>query len=488
MITTKHRFINVLALSVVVLLSACAAGAAEKATPAKSDPVIELGAPFTDNAILQQKMKIPVWGTSTPGAKVRVKFADQTKTTVANDDGKWKVTLDPTPADKLSSLNKAPKGRSLTIVAEHGDKKATITLKNILIGEVWLCSGQSNMAGRFGRDPYPRGSLAKADYPALRRLDDGAWIICTPKTTGRFSRVGFCFARRVQRELMIPVGVLIAATGGSPIESWMRTVPKDLQNPKHKRAPGKPRRVTNYESKIEPLVGYAMRGALWYQGEGNASDGREYFLKMQSMIGDWRKSWSQGDFSFYFVQIASIGASSKDKPMGGDGRAKIRNAQLEAMTIKNTGMVVAIDVGAVREHPLNKYDVGIRLSRWALHKDYGRAKLVPSGPIYKSCKIEGSSIRVSFDYAKNGLMLASKASYVPAKPTPGATMPWLSIQDKGGKWYWAEGKLDGSDLIVFNKNVKEPIAVRYAYTQYPAGCNLYNTDGLPASPFSTCGY
>jgi len=391
-------------------------------------------------------------------------------------------------ADKLDSLHKAPKGRTLTIVTELDGKKASKSFTDILIGEVWLCSGQSNMAGRFGRDPYPKGSLAKADYPALRRLEGGEWIISTPETAGRFSRVGFCFARKVQREIMVPVGLLIAATGGSPIESWMRTIPQDLQNPKHKRPAGTPRRKTNYETKIAPLVGYAMRGALWYQGEGNAKDGREYFLKMQSMIGDWRTSWGQGDFPFYFVQIASIGSSPKDTPAGGDGRAKIRNAQLEAMTIKNTGMVVTIDVGAVREHPLNKYDVGIRLARWALHKDYGQKDLVPSGPIYKSHKIQGATIRVSFDYAQNGLMLASKASYVPAKPTPGARIPWLSIQAKGGTWYWAEGQLDGSDLVVSNKNVKEPIAVRYAYTQYPAGCNLYNTDGLPASPFSTCGY
>ena len=453
---------------------------------AEDTAAIELGAPFVDNAILQQQIPVPVWGTSPPGATVTVTFGTQKKTTVAKDDGRWKVALDPMPADKLSSVNKTPKGRSLKIVSELGNKKSSKTLSNILIGEVWLCSGQSNMAGRFRKDPYPRGSLAKADYPALRRLEDGEWIISTPETAGRFSRVGFCFARKVQREIMVPVGVLIAATGGSSIESWMRTIPPDLQSDRHKRDTAKPRRVTNYESKIAPLVGYGMRGSLWYQGEGNANDGREYFLKMQSMIGDWRKSWGQGDFPFYFVQIASIGNSPIDKPIGGDGRARIRNAQLEALTIKNTGMAVAIDVGSVREHPLNKYDLGIRLARWALHRDYGQKDLVPSGPIYRSHKIEGSAIR--FDYAQNGLMLATKPSYVPPKPTPGAKMPWLSIQARDGTWHWADGKLDGSDLIVSSKDVKEPIAVRYAYTQYPSGCNLYNKDGLPASPFSTCGY
>jgi sialate O-acetylesterase len=290
-----------MALTVMAVLIACLtlnAGAKDpSAQPAK--PAIEIGAAFGDNAILQRGMKVPVWGTSIPGTKVTVTLGRQTKTAVVKADGRWRVTLDPMAADKLSSVNKAPKGRSLTIVGELDGKKTTITLKNILIGEVWLCSGQSNMAGRFGRDPYPKGSLAKADYPALRRLEGGEWIISTPETAGRFSRVGFCFARKVQRELMAPVGLMIAATGGSPIEAWMRTIPKDLQRPKHKRDIGKHRRKTNYETKIAPLVGYAMRGALWYQGEGNARDGREYFLKMQSMIGDWRKSWGQGDFSFY---------------------------------------------------------------------------------------------------------------------------------------------------------------------------------------------
>jgi sialate O-acetylesterase len=209
---------------------------------------------------------------------------------------------------------------------------------------------------------------------------------------------------------------------------------------------------------------------------------------MQSMIGDWRQSWGLGDFPFYFVQIASIGTSPEDNPGGGDGRARIRNAQLEALTVKNTGMAVAIDVGAPKEHPLNKYDVGMRLARWALHKDYGQQALVPSGPIYRDHKIEGASIRVRFDYARNGLMLASKAAYLPPKPTPGVEIPWLAIQAKDGSWHWAQGKIDGSDLLVSSKEVAAPVAVRYAYTQQPVGFNFYNKDGLPASPFSTGGY
>jgi sialate O-acetylesterase len=462
--------------------------AEESANESSPQPTLEArcALPFGDNAIFQQNMPIPVWGWSLPGAEVTVTFDRQKKSTVAGNDGAWRMTLDPLPADKLSSVNEAPAGKDLTILSKLGGKEAGKSFSNILIGEVWLCSGQSNMAGRFGRVPYPPGSLAEANFPALRNLEE-QWTISTPETAGRFSRVAFCFARKLQAELMVPVGLMTSATGGSPIESW-------LSSPWHETEQAtaaekaKPRLAANYETKIAPIVGYAMRGAIWYQGEGNEKDGRHYFPKMQALIGGWRKVWAQGDFPFYFVQIASIGKSPEDQPAGGDGRAEIRNAQLQALTSGHTGMAVTIDIGAVHEHPLNKYDVGLRLARWALHNDYGRKDLIPSGPLYKSQKIEGATIRVSFDHAQNGLMLAKKEEYLPPVPTPGAAMPWLSIQSKDGSWHWANGEIDGSDLIVSNKDVLEPVAVRYGYTQYPVGCNLYNKDGLPASPFTTCGY
>lgn len=441
---------------------------------------------FGDNAIFQQNMPIPVWGWSLPGAKVDVTFDSQKKSTIAGEDGAWKVTLDALPADKLTSVNEAPAGRTLGIVTSHGGKDATKTFSNILIGEVWLCSGQSNMGGPLRMGPYPPGTIQDANYPALRDLRE-QWIVSTPETAARFSRVAFCFAREIQRKLMVPVGLMTSATGGSPIESW-------LSSPWHESKHATPAEKaklslpTNYETKIAHIVGHAMRGALWYQGEGNEKDGRHYEPKMRALIDGWRKVWNQGDFPFYFVQISSIGKSPEDQPAGGDGRAEIRNAQLQTLDMKNTGMAVTIDIGAEKEHPINKYDVGLRLARWALHNDYGQKDLVPSGPLYKSHKIEGNTIRVSFDHAQNGLMLAKKEGYEPPVPTPGAPMPWLSIQAKDGTWHWADGKFDGADLLVSNIDVKDPVAVRYAYTQYPLGCNLYNKDGLPASPFTTCGY
>jgi sialate O-acetylesterase len=462
--------------------------AAETGSATPDKPVFALGNPFVDNAIFQQQMEVPIWGTAKPGTKVRVTLGEHTGTGVAKADGTWRVMLPAMKADALTSVNTAPKGRSMTVVATQGKATQTLEIKNTLIGEVWLCSGQSNMAGPLKMGPWPPGTIKNANYPALRQWRDDKWILCTPETSRVFSRVAFCFARKIQSEKKVPFALLMAATGGSPIEAWMREVPEALQSDKHKQGLKRSKRKTNYETKIMPVIGYAIRGALWYQGEANAKEGREYFQKMKSMISDWRASWGQGDFPFYFVQIASIGESAEDKPQMGDGRAKIRNAQLEALTLNNTGMAVTIDIGAVREHPVNKYDVGLRLARWARHHQYGEKALVPSGPIYKGHKVEGATIRVSFNYTGAGLMLANKKGYEPAKPTPGVKMPWLSIQDKDGTWHWAQGKFDGSDLIVWSDQVKAPVAVRYAYTQYPLGCNLYNKDGLPASPFSTSGY
>ena len=180
---------------------------------------------------------------------------------------------------------------------------------------------------------------------------------------------------------MVPIGLAMASVGGSRIELWMPEIPEEVYgtlDEKLKEYLG--RQKTHFETFIRPFLGFGIRGALWYQGEGNDKEGQEYFTKMETLIKDWRRLWGQGDFPFYFVQIASIGSSEGISPEMGDGRARIRNAQLEAMKISNTGMAVTIDIGAVKEHPVNKYDVGLRLARWALRNEYGKKELVPSGP------------------------------------------------------------------------------------------------------------
>jgi sialate O-acetylesterase len=448
----------------------------------KEQPPLELaprlGRPFGNDAIFQQNMPVPVWGWTLPGANVQVTFEDQKHVTKAGADGRFEVKLDAMAADKLKSVNDAPAGRTLTVLTRAGGKQQQKQCSNILIGEVWLCSGQSNMSVKFGNNFYPKNSKKDADYPALRFLET-EWTVSTPKTCGRCYSISFIFGRKLQSELLVPIGLMNAAVAGTGIDGWQYVAPGD---------PPIKTKYQNFIPKIEPLVGHAMRGALWYQGEANVKDGKDYLPKMKQLIKGWRGVWNQGDYPFYFVQLASMGKSPTDQPAGGDGRAGIRNAQFEALAIPNTGMAVAIDIGEKKEHPYNKYDVGLRLAYWALHYDYGKKEVVPSGPLYKGHKIEDSTIRVKFDYAEHGLMLANKDRFEPPVPTPDAAMPWLAIQAKDGTWHWAEGKIDGCDLIVSSKMVAEPVAVRYGYTQFPVGCNLYNKDGLPASPFSTSGY
>lgn len=454
--------------------------AAELATDfPKPPPPLELaprmGRPFSENAVFQQQMPIPVWGWTLPDADISVSFDQQKRTAKAGKDGRFEVKFDGMPADKLKSPNDAPAGHTLKVTTRSGGKQETKTFSNILIGEVWLCSGQSNMAVKY----QSKGIDLDPERPALRFLEDD-WAASSRNTCGRCYAVSYVFGHKLQSELLVPVGLMNAAVSGTGIEGWWYVAPGD---------PPTPTKYQNYMPKIEPLVGHAMRGTLWYQGEANEKQGKDYLPMLKKLIDGWRGAWKQGDFPFYIVQLSTIGESPADKPQGGDGRAAIRNAQLEALTtIQNTGLAVTIDIGEKKEHPKNKYDVGLRLAAWALNKAYEKKDVMPSGPLYKSHVVEANKIRVKFEHAQHGLMLAKKEGYEPPVPTPDAPMPWLSIQSKDGTWHWAEGKIDGSDLIVSCKDVKNPIAVRYAYTQHPIGCNFYNKDGLPASPFSTCGY
>lgn len=479
---TRHHFALTAALGFLALCLSATGPliGAELATDFPKPPIpLELvprmGRPFGDNAVFQQQMPIPVWGWTLPGAEISVSLDQQKRSTKAGEDGRFEVKFDAMPADKLKSVDDVPAGHTLTVVSRFGGKEETKTFSNILIGEVWLCSGQSNMAVKYNA----RGTNLDPKRPALRFLDE-AWSVSAADTRGRCYSISYVFGHKLQGELLVPVGLMNAAVAGTGIEGWWYVAPGD---------PPTPTKYQCYMPKIEPLVGHAMRGALWYQGEANEKQGKGYLPMLKRLIDGWRGAWKQGDFPFYIVQLSTIGESPADKPQGGDGRAAIRNAQLEALTtISNTGLAVTIDIGEKKEHPKNKYDVGLRLAAWALNKAYGKKDVVPSGPLYKSHVIEGATIRVKFDCAEHGLMLAKKEDYEPPVPTPDAPMPWLSIQAKDGTWHWAEGRIDGSDLRVSSKTVSEPTAVRYAYTQHPAGCNLYNKDGLPASPFSTCGY
>lgn len=437
------------------------------------------GTPFLDNAVLQQQIPVPVWGSAQPEAKVTVAFKGQKKTVIAQKDGAWKVVLDPMVAGRLASVNEVPVGEVMTVTFEKDGVKSERTIRNVIIGDVWFCAGQSNMAGAIRTNKkghYPEDTVEKANYPSLRQFQTGdkEWVVCSPDTAPVFKRTAFYFARRVQQDALVPIGLMAAAVGGSNIDSWLNQEPY---------ATGK-----NYSTLVTPLVGYGIRGAIWYQGESNEKDGRGYQPKLESLITGWRKAWGQGDFPFHYVQLPGIGSSSVENPAGGDGRAEIRQAFVEALRLKNTGLAVTIDVGAPGEHPPNKYDTGERLARSVLQRVYG-LKDITACPLYSKHRIEGRAIRVSFDEnVRNGLIVAKKDGFPPPVPQPGAAVQWLSIQAKDGTWHWAEGKIDGVELVVSSKEVAEPVAVRYAYTQHPQGNLLYNKEGQPVGPFSTIGY
>lgn len=463
-----------LVASMVLLPIFCVAQA-----PVDAPPQVGFGAPFLDNAVLQQQIPVPVWGHAQPEAKVTVVFKGQRQTVTAGKDGSWHVVLEPMTAERLKSVNDAPAGETMTATIEKDGTKSDHTIRNVIMGDVWFCAGQSNMAGGLRSNTkghYPEDTLAKANYPALRQFqgDDASWIVCAPDTAPAFKRTAFYFARRLQQDALVPIGLIATAVGGSNIDSWLNQQPY---------ATG-----ANYTKLVAPLVGYGIRGAIWYQGESNEKDRRGYQPKLESLITGWRKAWNQGDFPFHYVQLPGIGSSSVENPAGGDGRAEIRQAFMEALRVKNTGLAVTIDVGAPGEHPPNKYDTGERLARSVLQKVYG-LKEITACPLYLKHTIEGASIRVTFDEnARNGLMVAKKEGFPPPVPQPDAAIQWLSIQSKDGTWHWAKGRIDGAELIVSSEDVAEPVAVRYAYTQHPQGHLLYNKEGQPVGPFSTSGY
>ncbi len=476
--TSFNGVLAALLLAIGCLGDAFAADSVDAGKPAQT-LAGELGLPFRDNMVLQRDIKVPIWGTSLPGSKVSVVFEGQTKSVDAGGDGSWRVVLDPLIAVRLTSVNESPVGKAMTITCESGGQKAVKTIENILVGDVWLCAGQSNMAGRMKRaghpKNYPTNSVNLADYPALRHFSvpEDKWLVCSPETSVVISRVSFFFARRVQRDALVPMGLIVTAVGGSSIESWLNQAPYSTGG--------------NYTKLLSPFVGFGIRGALWYQGESNEKDRRAYQPKLESLITGWRKAWQQGDFPVHFVQLPGIGTSTLENPAGGEGRAEIRQAYFNTLAVKNTGMAVTIDVGAKGEHPPNKYDTGVRLARSVLQTVYG-FKDLSACPLYTGHVIKGNTVRISFDNSKSGLMVAAKDGFLPPTPRPKAGLQWLSIQAKDGGWHWAVGQIDGSELIVSSKEVNEPIAVRYAYTQHPSGNLLYNKDGQPVSPFSTCGY
>jgi sialate O-acetylesterase len=433
--------------------------------PALGD--VSLKAPFSDHMVLQRRMAVPVWGMAAAGEAVTVAFRGQNKTATAGTDGKWRVTLDATEA-----------GGPFTMTVQG---KNALTLQDVLVGEVWLAGGQSNMAFNMNTFSGPNLDSAKAaNYPNLRFMTftgNGKWNACTPATVPGFSTTGFYFGKDLHQALNVPVGIIVSAQGGTEAERWMdpAAVAADAAIAKDADA------GALYRQWIMPMETFAIKGVIWYQGESNAHitypahpawTTATYTGRFKALIQGWRRTWKQGDFPFCFVQLPNINGSQGNAGETSEW-AELREAQRLALAVPNTAMAVTIDIGGDL-HPINKWDVGKRLSLAARGQAYGEAGLVHSGPLYQSMQIQGRNVRLAFRYAQG------------MKPKSGAKVTGFAIAGADNKWNWADAAIEGETMVVTSAAVAAPTKVRYAWGNNPA-CNLINAAGLLASPFRTDG-
>ena len=522
---------------------------------------VRLPAIFGSHMVLEQDMKIPVWGWADAGEAVTVTLGDHTAKTTADANGKWRVDLDPV-ATATTPL-------TLTVTGKN-----SLKFDDVLVGDVWVCSGQSNMEFGMKGAHNAATEIPKADDPQLRlfivakkiALDPetdvkGQWMVCSPATVGDFSAVGYFFGRELRHTLNRPIGLIGTYWGGMPaqaftslsglqkdppfanyigmyqkiaadypmaneaypvalaayqdqLKQWNETVapiynaamkqwqdavnqaktsgqpapPKPMPSTPMPKAPTVPEGApftptVLYNGMIAPLVPYAIKGAIWYQGESNAGNGLEYQTLFPRMISDWREKWNQGDFPFLYVQLANFMAA-QSKPSQG-GWAYLREAQLKTLALPNTGMAVIVDIGnGTNIHPKDKIDVGLRLALAAKHVAY-KQDLVYSGPIYDSMKIEGNKIRLTFQDTGSGLQMSTPPWTPTGVPVPAPTeLTGFAIAGADQNFVWAKAQIDGNTVVVSSDQVASPVAVRYGWANNPP-CNLYNKEGLPASPFRT---
>ena len=485
---------------------------------------VKLPGVFGDHMVLQRGVAVPVWGWAEPAEKVSVTLAGQTKTAAADQSGKWTVKLDAIPA-----------GGPHVLKVEGNN---AVELADVMLGEVWLCSGQSNMAMSVGGSANRDAEIAEAKYPGIRMMTvarvpaetpqdncQGEWKVCSPDSVAAFSATAYFFGRKLHRDLDVPVGLINSSWGGTPVQSWTRlddqrarpelksmlgswderiaqydspaakeAFQKQLaqweelaekakaagKNPPRKPRPAadprlSPHRPANlYNGMIAPLVPYALRGAIWYQGESNSGndDAGLYGLQLSTMIGNWRQVWKQGDFPFLWVQLPNFRAPQQ-QPVETSGWVIVQNEMLKTLSVPNTGMAVTIDVGEAKDiHPKNKQDVGKRLALWALGTTYGK-DIVYCGPLYKSMKTRKNKIVIQFDHVGGGLV---------AKDSD--TLEGFAIAGENKRFVAAKAIIKPDRVVVSSREVESPVAVRYAWASNP-DCNLYNDAGLPASPFRT---
>jgi len=481
---------------------------------------VKLPSIISDNMVLQQNCEVNFWGSADPGETIYISpgWSRDNVTVlsmaVANDKGKWFTTF------------RTPQAGGPYDIRIKGNNN--LVIKNVLIGEIWLCSGQSNMEMPMkGWEKQPvygaDEDIKNADNSSIRfftvpkRTADkpqtdvnSQWIECTQQTVKDFSAVGYYFGREINRKTAFPVGLIFSAWGGTVAEAWTReefienddelsviigvykklysdwektaTMAEKENKPKPQlpfRANAWDKTSVLYNAMIAPLLNMTIKGVIWYQGESNAQRAYQYRQLLPTMIFNWRCDFNNFEMPFYFVQIAGYVEHSpgtevtiyKGKPRESDW-AELREAQFMTSSLKNTGMAVAIDLGEANNvHLAKKNDVGNRLALWALAKNYGK-DIEYSGPLYSGYCIEGDRIRVFFSHADDGLFAKD------------GRLKGFTVSGKDRKFVWADAQIDGRTVLVSSHDTKEPVAVRYAWDIYPE-CNLYNTRGLPASPFRT---
>jgi len=492
------------------------------ALPTMAD--VTLPCVFSDHMVLQRDKPVAVWGWAEKGEKVTVTVAGKTASTKPNADGRWTVSIGPLPA-----------GGPHKLLVQGAN---TITVNDVLVGEVWLCSGQSNMAMTVSRAKDFDAEKKAATWPKIRMLTvarqsvekpvlkcEGDWKICEPETVGGFSATAYFFGRTLHEELGVPVGLITSAWGGTAVEAWTSIEPQEskkelkplLQSwenqiatydppaakaryekqlaawkvkaaqakaagkkaPRQPRAPVDPKISQNrpanlFNGMIQPLIPYGIRGAIWYQGERNShgEPSALYGLQLQTLITDWRTRFGQGDFPFFFVQLPNF-LKPQEQPSEHTGWVMVREGMLKTLDLDNTGMAITIDVGEEKDiHPKDKQAVGQRLGLWGLATVYEK-DLVYSGPICKASEAQGNKMILAFDHVGDGLKTSDEEA-----------VKGFAIAGRDKKFVWAEAEIDGNQVIVSAKEVKKPVAVRYAWANNPS-VNLVNSAGLPASPFRT---
>ena len=483
---------------------------------------VKLSALFSDNMVLHRGARVPIWGNADPGEPVRVTLGKEQASATAGDNGEWKVQIGPLQAGGPFEMTIAGKN--------------TLRIQNVLVGEVWLCSGQSNMEMGVGNSRRAWGGvqnaaeeIAAGNFPMIRQFKvekrvsgkpqaevQGQWLVATPETVGEFSAVAYFFGRELFKALNVPVGLIHSSWGGTPAESWT-SAPALLAEPElasmardwEKKIADYPQALADYQKKLDewnrssqqaeaagepapsppqfpadprgnswrpaglynamiaPLIPFAIRGAIWYQGESNAGRAYQYRKLFPAMIRNWRSAWGQGDFPFLFVQLASF---IQEWPPQ-NSWAELREAQSMTLSLPNTGMAVTADIGDPYDiHPKNKQEVGRRLALAAQAIAYGKDG-VYSGPMYESMTAEGDKIRLRFKDVGSGL----KAQ---------GALVGFEIAGEDRKFHAAEARIEGETVVARSSEVSHPAAVRYAWADNPT-CSLYNKEGLPASPFRT---